>query len=47
MVNFDRTDMLRHVLERSLLGLNMCAAIGGIAAFMTKLFTERLEQEHR
>ena len=39
--------MLIHVLERSLLALNLCAAIDRISAFMTKLFTERVEQDHR
>ena len=44
MVNSDRTNMLRHALERPLLGLNMYAAIYRIASFITTLFTEQVEQ---
>ena len=47
MVNSDRTDMLRHALERPLLGLNMYAVIWRIAAFITTLFTDQVEQDHR
>ena len=39
--------MLIHALERPLLGLNMYAAIYKIAPFITTLFTEQVEQDHR
>ena len=39
--------MLRHALERPLLGLTIYAAIYRIASFITTLFTEQVEQDHR
>ena len=39
--------MLRHALERPLRGLDMYVAIYRIAPFITTLFTEQVEQDHR